>query len=31
MGILTGANQEDERFDEIETNTQVMVNSMKPN
>ena len=31
MGILTGANQEDDRFDEIETNTQVMVNSMKPN
>ena len=31
MGILTGVNQEDDRFDEIETNTQVMVNSMKPN
>lgn len=29
VGILTGANQEDSRFDEIETNTQVMINSMQ--
>ena len=29
VGILTGANQEDSRYNEIEANTQVMINSMQ--